>query len=129
MTSNNPPNMVPNVPVDPYSDPSLSYYSLPYSSDSPDDKYYKQRRRTKKDKNKYRSKTHFDHPIKNCTKLTSKLLKSTYKSKFIKFKLYKDTLQHRVYLTSFINSLKYFLSKFIGAYMLLMDYPSIRGEE
>ena len=55
-----PPNPVPNVPDEPDSDPSLSYYSSSESSDSSDDEYYKQRQRSKKDNNKLRSKTRFD---------------------------------------------------------------------
>ena len=56
---NNPPNPVPNVPDDPDSDQSFSYFSSPYLSDSSDDDYSKQRRRTKKNKNKRQSKTIF----------------------------------------------------------------------
>ena len=39
---NNPPNPVPNVPADPDSDPSSSYYYFLDSSDSSDDEYSKQ---------------------------------------------------------------------------------------
>ena len=39
----NPSNPVPNVLADPDSDPSLSDFSSSNSSDSPDNKYYKQR--------------------------------------------------------------------------------------
>ena len=44
---NNPPNMVPNIPTDTVSDPSLSDSSLLDSSDSSDDEYSKQSLRTK----------------------------------------------------------------------------------
>ena len=66
-----------------------------------------------------------DDPIKKCAKVTSKLLTIVYKSKFTKFKLDEDPLQRRGYFLSFMNS----LSKFSEAYMLVTNYPSIRGEE
>ena len=47
----------------------------------------------------------------------------------VKFKLYEDPLQHQVYFLSFMISLKIVLSQFSQAYMLLMDHPSIKGEE
>ena len=94
-TRNNPPNLVTNVPSDPYSDQSLSYSSLSESYDSSEDGYYKQKRRAKNDKNKCRSKMCFDDPIKKCTKLTAKLLTAAYKSKVITFKLDEDPLQCR----------------------------------
>ena len=71
---NNPPNTVLNVPDDPNSDPSSSYSSSSESYDSSDENYYKQIRRVKENKNKLRSKTRFDDPIKKCAKLTAKLL-------------------------------------------------------
>ena len=40
----------------------------------------------KSNKNKFRIKKRFDDPIKNCAKLTAKLLTDAYKSKVIKFK-------------------------------------------
>ena len=46
----NPPNAVPNVPADPDSDPSSSDFPFSESSDSSDNKYYKQRQHAKKDK-------------------------------------------------------------------------------
>ena len=125
----NPPNPVPNTPYYPDSDPSLSDSSSPESSDSSDDEYYKQRRYEKRDKNKLWSKMSFYEPIKNCAKLTAKLLTATYKSKIIRLKLDKEPLQHRVYLLSFMNSLKIVLSKFSEAYMLLMEYPFVGEEE
>ena len=59
-----PQNMVPNIPAVPDSDPSLSGSSFSDSSDSSDNEYYKRRRRAKNNKNKCRSKTHLDDPIK-----------------------------------------------------------------
>ena len=58
---NNPPNLVSNVPAEPDSDPSLSYYSLSDSSDSSDGEYYKKIRHEKKN----RSKVRFVDPIKS----------------------------------------------------------------
>ena len=66
---------------------------------------------------------------KKCAKITDNLLTATHKSKVIKFKLYEDPLQRRVYFLSFINSPKIVLSIFSETYTLLMDYPYIRGEE
>ena len=48
----------------------------------------------------------FNDTIKNCAKLTTKLIKAAYKSKFIKFKLDEDPLQRQVYLLSFMIYLK-----------------------
>ena len=107
-----PPNLVPNVPADPDSDPSLSDFSSLESSDSSDEKYYKQRWRAKKDRNKRRSKTRFDQPINKCANLTYKILTTAYKLKVIRFKLDKDPLQFWVYFLSFMNSLKNLLSHF-----------------
>ena len=74
MPRNHPPNSVPNVPADPDSHPSFSYYYLSYSSDSSENNYYKIMRRTKKNKIKHRSKNRYNEPIKKCAKLTAKLL-------------------------------------------------------
>ena len=77
-------------------------------------------------KNKHRSKNHSNDPIKKCSKITAKLLRSAYKSRFTAFKLDDDPLQCRVYLLSLINSIKTVLSLFKETYMLIMDYPYIR---
>ena len=80
MPCNNPPNPVPKLPVDPYSDPSSSDFSSSDSSDSSDDDYYKQRQFTKNNKiNKKKrwSKKSFD-PIKKCSKLGGSLRLDTY---------------------------------------------------
>ena len=66
--------MVPNVPSDPDSDPNLSEYSSSESSELPDNKYYKWLRGAIKDKNDLQSKPHFDDSIKNCAKVTAKLI-------------------------------------------------------
>ena len=73
------------------------------------------------------SKTCLGDLIKECVKLTTKLLKAAYKSKVIMFKLDEDPLQFRVYFLSFMNSLRILSSIFLETCMLLMDYPSIRG--
>ena len=62
-------------------------------------------------KKKLRSKTRFDDPIKNCAKLTDKLLTAAYKSKVIRLKLDEDQLQRRIYFLSLMNLLKIVLSQ------------------
>ena len=71
----------------------------------------------------------FDDPIKKCTKLRAKLLTYAYKSKVVKLKLDEYPLITWVYFLSFIYSLKIVLSPFSVTCMLLMDYPSIRGDK
>ena len=100
---NNPHNPVPKVPAEPDLYPSLSDYSLSDSADSSDKDYYKQRRCAENNNNKCWSKTCFDEPIKKCANLTSGLFTDVQKSKVRKFKLDEDTIQHRVYLLSFID--------------------------
>ena len=104
---NNPPNMVPNITVEPDSDPISSYSSLSDSYDSSDNEYYKRIQRAKKHKNKRRSKTCFDDSIKKRATITSNLLIFGYKSKNIKFKLDEGPLQRWFYFLSFMNSLKF----------------------
>ena len=67
--------------------------------------------------------------MKKRAKLIAKLLTAAYKSKVVRFKLDKDPLNFRVYFLSLLNSLKIALSKFSETYMLIADYPFIRGEE
>ena len=67
--------------------------------------------------------------IKKCKKLTAKLLAAAYKSKVIYIKLDEVPLYHRVYFLSSMNSLKHLRSQISDTYMLLLYYPSIRGEE
>ena len=117
---NNPPNPLPNVLADLDLDPSLYDYSLPDSLDSSDNNSYKRRRRAKNNKNKCRSKTCFDDPIKKCETLAAKLITDTHKSKVVKFKLDKDPLQRQLYFLSFMNLVKTVLSQFKETYMLLM---------
>ena len=68
-------------------------------------------------------------PIKKCARITAKLLKAAHNSKIKKFKLDDDPLKHHIYFLYFINTLKIVLSKFKESYMMIMDYPSIRGED
>ena len=110
--SNNPTNQVTYVPADPYSDSNSLDFSSSDSSNSSYDEYYKQIRCAKKYKKKHQSRMRFGDPIKKCAKLTSKLLTATHKSKVVKFKLDKDTLQQQFYFLSFMNSLKILLSTF-----------------
>ena len=67
-------------------------------SDSSDDRDYRHKRRKKKSHRK-------NDPIKLCAMLTAKLLTTAYKSKIIKFKLYEDPLQRRIYFFTFVESL------------------------
>ena len=99
------PILVPNVPAEPDSDPSLSYSSSSGSSDSSDDNYYKQIQYTNNNNNKFLSKKNFNEPIKKCAKFTAKLLTAAYKSKVIKLKLDEDTILRQFYFLYFINSL------------------------
>ena len=121
--------MVPNVLADPDSDPSLSDSSLSESFDSSYDNYYKLKQREKRDKKKRQVKTCFNDPIKTFVNLTANLLNTTLKSKVVRFKFYKDTLQCRFYFLSILNPINLLLSNISETYMLLMDYPYIRGEE
>ena len=117
--------MLLHIPNDTDSDPSSSYSSSLYSSDSSDSRYYKRRQRTH---NKCQSKRRNKNLIKNCAKLTTKLLKAFHNYKVMRFKLDEDPLQQRVYFLNLIKSLKMVLSQFKQTLMLLMDYPSLRGE-
>ena len=67
--------------------------------------------------------------IKHCANLTAKLLTSAYKSKVVKLKLDEDLLQCWFYLLFFVNSLKILLTQCSETYILVMDHPSIKGEE
>ena len=124
----NPPNPVPNVQNNPGSDPNSSDFSSSESSDSSGDEYYKWIQLSKRDKNKHRSKTLFEDWIKKYAKLTANLLTAVYISNIIKFILYKDPLYRQFYLLYFINWHKHVLSKYSETYMLLMEYPFIRGK-
>ena len=93
---NNPPSPVTKVPNDPNSDPypNLSYFSLLDSYDLSD---YRDVKRQKLTRKKHQSKNSTTDFIKNCYILTSKILKDSYNSKFMKFKLVKDPTLLRVF--------------------------------
>ena len=74
------------------SDPSSSNNS--YLSDDSD---YRLKRRKKKSHRK-------TDLIKLCATLTEKLLTTAYKSKIIRFKMDEDTIQHRIYFLTFVES-------------------------
>ena len=67
-------------------------------------------------------------PIKLCTRLTEKLLTTAYKSKIIRFKLYEDPLQYRIYFLTFVDSMEMTFSKYKETCELLPDYPKIGGD-
>ena len=97
------------------SDPSSSD-----DSDSSDDSRYRRKRR--KDK-KHQKKD----PIRLCTNLTAKFLKTAYKSKIIRFKIDEDPLQRRIYFLTFINSLDMIFSQYRETCEALLDYPKTGG--
>ena len=109
---NNPPNPVPNLPADPYSDSIFSDSSSSDSSDSSESEYLKQVGRTKNSKKKRQSKKSFNEAINKCANITTKLLKYVYNSKVTEFKTDEDPIQQRVYFLYFINELKLVLSQF-----------------
>ena len=99
---NNEPITVTNIPADPYSDPSLSYYSSWDLSDSSDNEYNKLRRGTDNNKKKCRSKTRFGDPIKNEQSLHPRYIQPRTNEKL---KLDGDPLQCQFYIPYFIRSL------------------------
>ena len=99
------------------SDPSLSDDS--YSSNESN-----YRRKQCKDK-KHRKKD----PIRLCTTLTAKLLKTAYKSKIIRFKMDEDPLQLRIYFLIFVESLEMILSQYKETCEEILDYPKIGGDD
>ena len=103
MAFNNPPNTVLNLLDEPNSDPGSSDSSLLDSYDSSDSGYPKLGWITIKS---FRSKKHFNYPMKKCKKLTNKLLKAAYNLKVKKLKLEEDPLQRRFYFLSLIHPLK-----------------------
>ena len=81
-------------------DPSSRDYTDFYN-----DSHYRRKRRNNK---KHREKD----PIRLCTTLTTKLLRTAYKSKTIRFKMDEDTLQRRIYFLTFIDSLDMIFSQY-----------------
>ena len=68
-------------------------------------------------------------PIKLCATLTEKLLTTVYKSKIIRFKMYEDPLQGRIYLLTFVESLEMIFSQYTETCEVLLDDPKIGGDE
>ena len=99
--------------------------SDPSSSDDSDSSkkshYIRKRRKDKKHRQK--------DPIRLCATLTEKLLTTVYKSKTIRFKLDEDSLQHRIYFLTFIDSLDMIFSQYRETCEVLLDYPKMGGEE
>ena len=98
------------------SDPSSSD-----DSDSSDDSQY--RRKWLKNK-KHREKD----PIRLRATLTAKFLTTAYKSKIIRFKMYEDPLQRRIYFLTFVESLEMIFSQYTETCEVLLDYPKIWGD-
>ena len=97
--------------------------SDPPSSDDADsskDSHY--RRKQLKDK-KHRK----EDPIRRCATLPKKFLTTAFKSKIIKFKMYEDPLQRRIYFFTFIDSLKIIFPQYRETYEVLRDYPKMEG--
>ena len=103
------------------SDSSLS------DSDSSDEIGYKIKRCNKKKKHRKNKQG----PIKLCAKVTAKLLTSAYKSKVLKFKLDEDPhlLQHCISFINFMESLNMIFSQYKETCEVLLDYPTIGGED
>ena len=99
------------------SDPSSSD-----DSDSSDDSHYRRKRR--KDK-KLRKKD----PIRLCATLMVKFLTTAYKSTVIRFKMDEDSLQHRIYFLTFIDSLDMIFSEYRETCEDLLDYSKIGGDD
>ena len=83
---------------------------LSYDSD-----YRRKQRKGKSDREK--------DLIKLCARLTEKLLTTAYKSKFIKFKLDEDPLQHRIYFLTFVESPEMIFLQYKETCEVLLDYP------
>ena len=67
--------------------------------------------------------------MKLCARLTTKFLKTVYKSKTVKFKLNEDPLQHRIYFLTFVESLEMIFLQYTETCEVLLDYPKIGGED
>ena len=67
------------------------------------------------------------YPIKLCALLTEKLLMTAFKSKIIRFKMDKDTLQRRIYFLTFVESPQIIYSQYTETREVTLDYPNIGG--
>ena len=63
--------------------------------------------------------------VKLCASLTAKLLTTAYKSKIVRFKMYEESLQHRIYFLTFVESLEVIFSQYKEKCEVLLDYPKI----
>ena len=68
-------------------------------------------------------------PIKSGARLTEKLLKKSYNSKIIRFKMDEDPLQRRIYFLAFVESLEMIFSQYTETCEVITDYPKIRGDD
>ena len=57
------------------------------------------------------------------------MITTAYKSKILKSKLDEDPLQRRVYFLTFIESLEMIFSQYKESFGVLLDYPTIGGED
>ena len=62
-------------------------------------------------------------------KITAKLLTTAYKSKIVKFILYEDLLQRRIYFLTFIESLEMIFSQYKGTCELIIYYRIIGRDD
>ena len=68
-------------------------------------------------------------PIKLCEHLTEIFLMTAYKSNIIRFKMYEDPLQRRIYFLAFAESLEMIFSQFAETCEVLLYYPRTGGED
>ena len=52
---------------------------------------------------------------------------TAFKSKIIRFKMDKDTLQRRIYFLTFVESLEMIFSQYTETCEVIMDYPKLGG--
>ena len=57
----------------------------------------------------------------------AKILTTAYKSNIIRFKMYEDPLQRRIYFLTFVESLEMIFSQYIETCGVLLDDPKIGG--
>ena len=57
------------------------------------------------------------------------MLTIAYKSKIIRFKMYEDPLQRRIYLLTSVESLEMIFSQYTETCEVILDYPKIGGDD
>ena len=82
--------------------------SDPYSSNKSDYFDDSHNRRKRRNNKKHQKKD----PIRICATLTAKFLTTAYKSKISRLKMDEDPLQRRIYVLTFVESLKMILSQY-----------------